>query len=182
MGNIKEINIKNPTYYFFDDMINIKGFDSNLLKIDKKSYKNIDIYCIGYMIMKDSDYVKLNSANPLYLIIDKVDGCIECNSIEEKNWNKYLTLVLTDKNKELIMKYTEVWDKFKNMIKKINGGKAGECEKDFMLIKFNSDDNLPLNKILNLHNMTIVIRSVFQEDEKYYPQAFLMNVFMNYKC
>ena len=61
MGNIKEINIKNRTYYFFDDMINIKDFDPNLLKIDKKSYKNIDIYYIGYITVKDSGYVKVNS-------------------------------------------------------------------------------------------------------------------------
>ena len=60
MGNIKEINIKNRTYYFFDDMINIKDFDPNLLKIDKKSYKNIDIDCIVYIIVKDSHYVKIN--------------------------------------------------------------------------------------------------------------------------
>ena len=66
MGNIKEINIKNWTYYFFDDMVNIANFDPNLLKIYKKSYKNIDNY-IGYISMKDSDYVKLKSVNPLYL-------------------------------------------------------------------------------------------------------------------
>ena len=61
MGNIKEINIKNQTYYFFDDMINITNFDPNLLKIDKKSYKNIDIYYIAYITVKDSYYVKINS-------------------------------------------------------------------------------------------------------------------------
>ena len=77
MGNIKEINIKNRTYYFFDDMINIKDFDPNLLKIDKKSYKNIDIYYIGYITVKDSDYVKINSVNPLYLIISEVDRYIK---------------------------------------------------------------------------------------------------------
>ena len=77
MANIKQINIKNRTYYFFDDMINIKNFDPNLLKIDKKSYKNIDIYYTGFITMKDSDYVKINSANPLYLIIGEVDGYIE---------------------------------------------------------------------------------------------------------
>ena len=58
-------------------MINIKDFDSNLLKIDKKSYKNVDIYYIGYITTKDSDYVKISSVNSLYLIIDEVDGCIE---------------------------------------------------------------------------------------------------------
>ena len=57
MGSIKEVNIKNRTYYFFDDMINIKDFDPNLLKIDKKSYKNIDIYYIDYITVKDSHYV-----------------------------------------------------------------------------------------------------------------------------
>ena len=107
--------------------------------------------------MKDSDYLKINSVNPLYLIIGEVDGCIE-----EKNGNKYLTLVFTDKNKEVLIKYTERWNKIKNLIKKINGGKAGEYEKHFMKIKFNIDDNLPLNEILRLHNMTIIVRSVFQ--------------------
>ena len=125
MGDIKEINIKYRTYYFFDGMINIKDFDSNLLKIDKKSYKNIDIYYIGYIAMKDSDYVKITSVNPLYLIIDKVDVYIK----EKMN-----------KNKEVLTKYTEIWDKIKNLIKKINN-KSGEYGKDFMKIKFNSDDN-----------------------------------------
>ena len=77
MGNIKEINIKNRTYYFFDDMINIKIFDSNLLKTDKKSCKNIDIYYIGYVTMKDSDYVKIHRVDPLYLTIGDVDDSIE---------------------------------------------------------------------------------------------------------
>ena len=70
MGRVKEINIKNRTYYFFNDMINIRVFDSNLLKIDKKSYKNIDIYYIGYItIIKIDDYENIYSVNPLYLII-----------------------------------------------------------------------------------------------------------------
>ena len=77
MGNIKEINIKNQTYYFFDDMINITNFDPNLLKIDKKSYINIDIYYIGFITMKDSDYVNINCVNLLYLIISDVDGYFE---------------------------------------------------------------------------------------------------------
>ena len=111
--------------------------------------------------MKDSDYAKINSVNPLYLIIDKVDG-----SIEAKNGNKYLTLVSTNKNKEVLIKYKEIWDGIKNLIK------SGEYGKDFMKIKFNSDDNLPLNKRLKIHNMAIVIRSVFEEDGKYYSHVF----------
>ena len=150
------------------DMINIEGFDSNLLKIDKKSYKNIDIYYTGYITIKDFDYVKINSVNPLYLIIAKVDGYIE-----EKNRNKYLTFASTDKNKEVLKKYTELWDGIKYQIKTINGGKPIQYGKDLMKIKFNSDDNLPLNKILKLHMLTIIFRSVFQVDGKYYLQVFL---------
>ena len=78
MGNIKEINIKNHTYYFCNDIINIEDFDSNLLKIDKKLYKNTDIYYIGYVTIKSfSDYNSINSVNPLYFIIDKIDGFTE---------------------------------------------------------------------------------------------------------
>ena len=148
MGSIKEINTKNWTYYFFDDMINIKTFDSNLLKIDKKSYKNIGIYCIAYINVKDSDYAKIDSVKPSYLNIGEVDRCIE-----ENNWNKYLTLVSTDKSKDVLTKYIEFWDGIKNLISEMND-KPDEYEKDFMEIKFNSDDNLPLNKTVKLHNLT----------------------------
>ena len=75
-----------------------------LLKIEKKSYKNTDIYYIWYITMKDVDYVKINSVNPLYLIIGKADGYIE-----ESNGNKYLIFVSTDKNKEVLTKYTKFW-------------------------------------------------------------------------
>ena len=167
MGNIKEINIKNRTYYFFDDMINITNFDPNLLKIDKKAYKNIDVYYIGYITMKDSDCVKINSVNPLYLIIDEVDG-----PFEEKNGNKYLILHSADKNKEVLIKCTKFWDGIKNSIEKVNN-KLGEYRKDFIKIKLNSDDTFSLNKTLKLHNMTIIITSVFEEDGKYYPQIYL---------
>ena len=74
MGNIKEINFKNRTYYFFDDLINIKNFLSNLPKTNKKSYKDIDIYYVGYITVKNSDHVKINSVNLLYLITKEVYG------------------------------------------------------------------------------------------------------------
>ena len=79
MGNIKQINIKNCTYYFFNDMINIKDFDPSLIKIDKKTYKNIGIYYIGYITIKKV-LVTMNSVNPLYLIIGEIDGYIEENN------------------------------------------------------------------------------------------------------
>ena len=97
MGIVKEINIKNRTHYFFDDMINIKNFHPNLWKMDKKLYEEIDIYCIGYVTVKDSDYVKINSVNHLYLIINKVNGYIE-----EKNGSKYLIFDSADKNNKAL--------------------------------------------------------------------------------
>ena len=85
-----------------------------------------------------------------------------------KNENKYLIFDSTDENKELLKKYSDVWSGIKNKIEAIS---SGECnyEKDYMKIKFNSDDDLPLNKPLKLHMFTIIIRSVFEEDDKLYP-------------
>ena len=86
MGKVKQIEIKNRTYYFYNDIINIEEFNSSLLKIDKKSYKDIDIYYIGYItIKKIGDCENIYSANPLYLIIGNVDGHIECNSVESSS-------------------------------------------------------------------------------------------------
>ena len=80
MRNIKQINIKNRTYYFFNDMINIKDFDPSLIKIGKNHLKN-GIYYIGYITIKSiSDYENINSVNPLYLIIGELDRYIEENS------------------------------------------------------------------------------------------------------
>ena len=98
MRNIKQTNIKNRTYYFSNDIINIKDFDSSLLKIGKNSYKDIGIYNIAYItIKKIGDYENINSVNPWYLIIDEIHGFIE-----ESNRNKYLTF--TDGNKLLVKK------------------------------------------------------------------------------
>ena len=80
---------------------------------------------------------------------------------------------LLDGNKKILAKFTKFWDEIKHLLKTINEGKKGEYEKDFMKIKFKSDDNLPLNKMLKLHMLTVIVRSVFEEDGKYYPQVFL---------
>ena len=98
MGSIKEINIKNRTYYFYNDIIDIETFDSNMLKLDKKSYKNLDIYNIGYVTIKKIGHgYDVNSVNPLYLRIDNASGYIE-----EINKDKYLVFDVTDENKKLL--------------------------------------------------------------------------------
>ena len=96
----KDIDVKNRTYNFFDDIINTKKFDSNNIEIDEKSYENILIYFIGYVTIKDYKYLKINSVNPLYLILSKVNGYFE-----EINKNEYLILLSTNESKEKIEKY-----------------------------------------------------------------------------
>ena len=168
MGTVKQIDIKNRTYYFYNDMINIKKIDSNLFRIDKRSYKDTGIYNIGYVTVKKiDDYETIYSVNSLYLIVAHANGYIE-----EKGVNKYLVFNSTDENKELLKKYNDVFNGIRNKIKKISGDEC-DYEKDYMKIKFNSDDDLPLNKQLKFHNMIITIRSVFEEDGKLYPQVFL---------
>ena len=121
MGVVKQIDIKNRTYYFYNDMINIKKFDSNLLKIDKKSYKDIGIYNIGYItIKKIDDCENIYSINPLYLLINHANGYIE-----EKGVNKYLIFDSTDENKELLKKLNDVWNGLRDKIKKISSGMCG---------------------------------------------------------
>ena len=103
-------------------MINIEVFDSKLVNIDKKSYKNIDIYYIGYItIKKIDDCENIQSLSPLYLQVNRASGYIE-----EKNGNKYLNFDSTDESKELLKKYADVWNEIKNETKTINGGKEND--------------------------------------------------------
>ena len=101
MGKIKDINIKNRTYYFYDDMVNTKDFDPNLLKLDKTPFKKISIYYIGYITKKEK--YKINSVNPVYLLVHEIDGFIE-----EKEGSKYLNITLTDSSSKVLKKYAEI--------------------------------------------------------------------------
>ena len=123
MGKVKQINIKNRTYYFHNNQINWKDFDSRLLKVDKKNY---NIYYIGYVTVKKiANCNNINSANPLYLRIIELIG-----NFEEKNENKYIVLDDVDENKKVSKEYEEVWEGVKKEIETINGGKTVEY-KDF---------------------------------------------------
>ena len=168
MGTIKQIDIKNWTNYFYNDIIDLENFDSSLLKLDKQSYKNIGIYNIGCIANKKiADCKNIYSVNPLYLRITHTS-----RYIEEINENKYLIFDSIDENKELLKKYNDVFNGIMGKIKEVSNDEC-DYEKDYMKIKFNSDDNLPLNKPLNFHNMTITIRSAYKKDDKLYPQVFL---------
>ena len=128
-----------------------------MLKLNKKSSMDINIFNIYYInyVTKKPDY-NIDSLNPLYLVIGELDGFIE-----EENGSKYLNIALTENNNEVLKKYIEVWSE------KINNGLVGEYGKDYMKIKFDSDDNLLLNTVLKFRILTIIIRNVFEKDGKY---------------
>ena len=107
---------------------------------------------------------------------------MQVDILKKKNGNKYLIFDNSvNENKVLLKKYTDVWDGIKNEIKAINGGKENDYGKDYMKIKFNSDDDLPLNKPLKFHAMTIIIRFDFEKVGRLYPQVFQRTVYLNYK-
>ena len=122
-------------------------------------------------LKKNDDYESIYGVNPLYLRIDHASGYTE-----EKNGNKYLIFNSDHQSKKVLKKYFGIWNGIKNKVKVINGD---ECDygKDYMKIKFNSDDDLPLNKLLKFRLATIIIRCVFSEDGKLYQRLFLDDTF-----
>ena len=162
MGGIRQSNIKNETYYFYNDIIDIKNFQSNLLKIDKKPCKDFDIYYIGYItIKKFGNCRNIHSVNPLYLMFHSATGYFE-----EKNGEKYLILDSTEK-------YGEVFSEIKSQIETINSGEKMYYEENYKKIGVNTDDDIPLNKQIKFPTLTIIIRCFFQKDKELCPQIYL---------
>ena len=116
------------------------------------------------MTIKDSKYVKINSVNPLHIVFNKVNGYFQ-----EINGSKYLTLVPTNKNKEKIKKYEELWIKIRDLIRSI----TRNSDEKYMKIKFSSDDELSVNKTIEIPAMTVVVTAIFLENNKYYQEVFL---------
>ena len=170
--NIKQMKIKNRPGYLFNDnlTVNIKDFDSSLLKIYKLLFNGVfslNIHYIKYTPTKTLGHID-DDKDYLYLFLDDVDGCIE-----ENDGIKYLVFVSTDKEKRSIKNYTELWEKPKKQIEVINDDEPIEYRKGFMKIKFESDDDLPLRKTFNILEMIIIVASVLEENGKYYPQICL---------
>ena len=134
---------------------------------------NHDVYYIGYITKNPQWHV--NSVNPLYLMINRIKG-----HFEEVDGDKYL--IISSENGDIMQKYQEVFDGIKEIIKKINDySQPIKYDDNYMKIKSNTDDNIPLNKDIYFPTISIIIRSVTQKDGIYYPQLSLMNVYMKYK-
>ena len=150
----RQLNIKNRSYYFYNDLINILNFEASNLKIDKKSWKDIDIYYVGYVDEKPDWNV--NSVNPLYLIVNRVYG-----SVVEKNGIKFLSI---DNGDAVLKEYDQVFAGIKFHIGKIDG---------YEKIRFLSNDAVSLGKLVYFPTMTVIINCVFKQNGICYPQVHL---------
>ena len=170
MKTIRQMNIKNRQGYFLNDMINISDFDPNLLNIDEVTFKNDEL------VMYDIKYIKnFNNLNTLYVVFNYLDVYIE-----KSGENRYLTFASTEKNRIKLENYTELWSEIKEQIELISGEKVSKYRKDFMKIRFKTNDDLQLNKVINIPVRVIIASSIFKEDNKYHPQILLHDCF--YEC
>ena len=143
-------------------MIDIRKFEPNLLKVDEKSHKAFIIYYIGYITNKTlGDCENICSVNPLYLIFHSATGYFK-----KKNGEKYIIL-------DPIEKYKEFFFGIKSEIETINSGEELFYQKYYAKIGVNTDDDVPLDEQLKFPSLTIIIRCIFQNGKKLYPQIYL---------
>ena len=158
----KQLNIKNRSYYFYNDLINVLNFKASNLKLDKKSWKGIDFYYVGYVDKKPEWQV--NSVNRLCMIINRV-----YESVSEKNGVRFLKI---DKGDAVLRKYEQVSAGTKFHIRKISDEEVN-FNSDYDKIKFLTDDSLSLGKLIYFPTVTVIIRCVFKQNGVYYPQVYL---------
>ena len=154
MGEIKQINIKNRTYYFYNDIIDLDEFDGSKIKVDKKNFNDIDIYYLGYEYKKKiTECNEINSVNPLYLRITDMKGQFK----KGKDDNTWYLIIFGDI--DVLRKFANICKSIRTKIEENMGGFV-QYDKNYTRIKFESDENLPTDKIVNIHLATIIIRSV----------------------
>ena len=167
MGKIKLINIKNRSYYFYNGIIDLDEFDGSKIKVHKKNFNDIDIYYLGYENKKKiTECNEINSVNQLYLTIADMKGQFKKN----KSDNVWYLIIFGNEN--VLKIFADIWKSIRTKTEE-NTGSIAQYDKDYMRIKIESNDNLPTDNIVNMHQVTIIIRSVFAQNGKYYPQLFL---------
>ena len=167
MGEIKQTNIKKWTYYFYNDIIDLDEFGGSKIKVDKENFNHIRIYYLRYEYKKKITECNVkNSVNPLYLRIIDMKGQFKTG----KSDNGWYLIIFGDA--DVLKKFENIWESIRANIEENTDGIV-QYNKDYMKIKFESNDNLPINNIVNMHQVTIIIRSVFAQNCKFYPQLFL---------
>ena len=164
MGEIKQIN---PTYYFYNDIKNLDEFDGSKIKVNKKNFNDIDIYYLGYEYkIKITECNEINRVNPLYLKTKDMKGQFK----KSKSDNLWYLIIFGDA--DILRKFANIWKSIRAKIEENTDGIV-QYDKDYMKIKFESNDNLPIDNIVNMHQVTTIIRSIFAQNGKFYPQLLL---------
>ena len=167
MGEIKQINIKNPTYYFYNDIIDLDEFNRSKIKVHKKNFNDIGIYYLDYEYKKKiTECNEINSLNPLCLRILDMKGQLK----KGKGGNVWYLIIFGDV--DVLIKFANIWKCIRAKIEENTGGIV-QYGKDYMKIKFESNDNLSIDNIINMQQVTVIIRSIFAQNGKFYLQLFL---------
>ena len=149
------LDIKNRLFTLFAKLVNIFDFNPKRLNIQKEGSSELCIY-----------YIKYNK-DPFYLVIDDLKGYFE-----ENNNNKYLTMIFKSKSQKMM--YTRIWEEIKKNFNEVD--EFSNYDKNYDVISFDTDDILSLNSIINIYSITIIIKSVFKDNNKFYPQIHLTNL------
>ena len=144
------MDVENKIFTYPKKLINILDFDLKKLSIQKVGDDNTCVYYLNY----DKDH--------FYVVIDNLKGYLKKNDD-----NKYLTIIFTSESQKMM--YKTIWEEIKKLINK----EISDDSKDFTVIKFDSNDVLPVDTIINIHSLEIIIRSVFKDDNKHYPQLYI---------
>ena len=158
---IKEVNITDTPKFIFDSMINVKKVNTNLVGLGQ--------------ILVFTDGAVSYDIYPIHIVFNNVDIYFEY-----VNEEKYLVFALTDKNLNILENYRKLWDKIKMDIKKLKRIVENiYFEKDIMKVNFDTDDELVFNKIINAPVSAIVVKVVYEHDNKFYPQIYLHSCYFN---
>ena len=145
--NIQSLKIKTKTNYNWDDIVYINDFDVNLLEIIKReSRTGANIYYIGYVLNSDYDY---NTINPLYFVITRSIGYIE--EIKGSS-DKYLVVTTSIRNNKIICSFDTIWKLIEN---RITSNNFSNKIKDYDKLRFNSDIDLPIDKLIEFRALVI---------------------------
>ena len=160
---IKSLKLKSKSNYIWDDIVYIYDFDVNLVKVMKRESRiGANIYYTGYLLEPENDN---NSINPLYFVINRLFGHIE--KIEGSS-DRYL--VVNINNEKIINVFDELWKFIENEITSSN---SSNKIKEYNRLKFNSDVDLPLDKLIEFRALVIIINCVIEKDGKYYLEIYL---------
>ena len=152
LENMISLDIKNKLFTLFGKVVNILDFNPKKISIQKAGSGDMCIYYINY------------NKNPFYLAIDDLKGYFK-----ENNGNKYLTMIFKPKSQKMM--YTRIWEEIKKVINEVD--EFSNYDKNYDIISFDTDDILSLNSIINIYSITIIIKAVFKDNNKFYPQIYL---------